>query len=70
VGVSIRSPACGGFHQYPGVEAPFWVARIQEDYPKSPPDKQQRLFYVLTARPGLVALELREVGHRRSSGGE
>ena len=56
--------ACGGFHHI-GVEAPFWVARIQEDYPKSPPDKQHRLFYVLTTRPGLSALELREVGHRR-----
>lgn len=56
--------ACGGFH-HTGVEAPLWVARIQEYYPKSPPDKQHRLFYLLTTRPGLPALQLREVGHRR-----
>ncbi|MEM4724589.1 MAG: hypothetical protein QXP01_06220 [Candidatus Hadarchaeum sp.] len=37
--------ASGGFH-HTGVEAPFWVARVQESYPTQPPGKQHRLFYM------------------------
>lgn len=56
--------ACGDCH-HRGVQAPLWVARVREVYPKAPPDKQHRLFYVVTTRPGLSAMELRELGHWR-----
>jgi len=53
--------ACGGF-THRGVSVPLTIARVQETYLK---EERQERFYVVTTRPGLRALELREVGHRR-----
>lgn len=56
--------ASGGFF-HTGVPVPLRVARVQEYYPKNKPGEQHRLFYVVTTRQDLSALEMREVGHFR-----
>lgn len=55
----------GGDFSHTGVPVPLRVARVQQEYLKDPPGQQHVLFYVVTTRQALSALEMPEVGHFR-----